>query len=206
VAYLAAYDVLRANVFGRCGDSTGIERFGRLVAQVMTQEPYASADRVYWIVDNGSSHRGRKAVDRLAKQFPNAIMVHTPVHASWLNQIEIYFSMIQRKALSANDFTDLDIVIDRLNAFRDPLQPDSAAVQMEIHHHRPGRTADQARQPPIRAQPDPAPSSLNVTPTSLRAGPLSVQAEQSPESHESRGTVSMVKGRVTTARRVMSTG
>jgi hypothetical protein len=117
VAYLAAYDVHRANVIGRCEDTTGIEPFHRLVAQVMTQQPYASAQRVYWIVDNGSSHRGRKAVDRLVQQFPNAIMVHTPVHASWLNQIEIYFSIIQRKALSPNDFTDLDVIIDRLNTF-----------------------------------------------------------------------------------------
>ncbi|MDI3315982.1 MAG: IS630 family transposase [Mycobacterium sp.] len=117
LAYLAAYDVHRGTVFGRCQDTTGIEPFGRLVTQVMTQEPYASAERVFWIVDNGSSHRGQAAVDRLATQFPNAIMVHTPVHASWLNQIEIYFSIVQRKALSPNDFTDLDVVIDRLNAF-----------------------------------------------------------------------------------------
>lgn len=103
-------------VFGRCQDNTGIEPFGRLVTQIMTQEPYASAERVFWIVDNGSSHRGQAAVDRLATQFPNAIMVHTPVHASWLNQIEIYFSIVQRKAL-AQRLTDLDVVIDRLNAF-----------------------------------------------------------------------------------------
>ena len=173
VAYLAAYDVHRGKVFGRCEDTTGIQPFGRLVAQVMTQQPYASAERVYWIVDNGSSHRGREAVDRLAEQFPNAVMVHTPVHASWLNQIEIYFSIVQRKALSPNDFTDLD-AIQRLP---DPLQPDSAAVQMEVHHCRPARTADQARQPSLRAQPDPAPSSLNATPTNLRAGPLTLRAE-----------------------------
>jgi len=43
--------------------------------------------------------------------------VHTPVHASWLNQIEIYFSIVQRKALSPNDFTDIDEVIARLAAF-----------------------------------------------------------------------------------------
>ena len=44
-------------------------------------------------------------------------MVHTPVHASWLNQIEIYFSIVQRKVFSPNDFTGLDVVIDRLAAF-----------------------------------------------------------------------------------------
>jgi hypothetical protein len=76
-------------VFGRCANTTGIAAFTNLVTQVMIREPDASADRVFWIVDNGSSHRGQAATDRLAKQYPNAIMVHTPVHASWLNQIEI---------------------------------------------------------------------------------------------------------------------
>ncbi|MFD9607403.1 hypothetical protein [Streptomyces sp. NPDC059970] len=72
-----------------------------------------------WIVDNGSSHRGTKAADRLAVAFPNAVMVHTPVHASWLNQVEIYFSVVQRKVVSPNDFTDLAQVGDRLRAFED---------------------------------------------------------------------------------------
>jgi hypothetical protein len=117
LAYLAAYDVHRAKIYGRCEATTGIEPFTALVEQVMTCEPYASADRVFWVVDNGSSHRGQKAIDRLAEQFPNAVMVHTPVHASWLNQVEVYFSIIQRKALSPNDFTDLDVVEQRLTRF-----------------------------------------------------------------------------------------
>ena len=78
LAYLAAYDVHRAHVFSHCSAKTGIVPFMTLVAQVMTQEPYASAKRVFWIVDNGSSHRGQAAIDRLAKHFPNAVMVHTP--------------------------------------------------------------------------------------------------------------------------------
>ncbi|MGH3503255.1 MAG: IS630 family transposase [Nocardioidaceae bacterium] len=117
LAYLAAYDVHQARVFGRCEPSTGIEPFTALVEQVMTQQPYASAKRVFWIVDNGSSHRGKAAINRLAKRFPNAVMVHTPVHASWLNQVEIYFSVIQRKVVSPNDFTSLDQVQQRLADF-----------------------------------------------------------------------------------------
>jgi len=117
LAYLAAYDVHRATVFGRCESTTGIEPFTALVDQVMTQEPYVSARRVFWIVDNGSSHRGQAAVDRLAHRYPNAVMVHTPVHASWLNQVEIYFSILQRKVLTPNDFPDLGAVEDRLARF-----------------------------------------------------------------------------------------
>jgi transposase len=117
VAYLAAYDVGRARVFGRCAPSTGIVPFMALVEQVMTCEPYASAKRVFWVVDNGSSHRGQAAIDRLAARFGNAVMVHTPVHASWLNQIEVFFSVVQRNVVSPNDFTNLAEVEQRLAEF-----------------------------------------------------------------------------------------
>lgn len=112
--YLAAWDVRRGYVTGRCEPTTGIEPFGRLVAQVLSQEPYRSAKRLFWIVDNGSSHRGEAARKRLAKVDPRIVLVHTPVHASWLNQVEIYFSIIQRKVLTPNDFPNLDAVRARL--------------------------------------------------------------------------------------------
>ena len=117
-AYLAAWDVHRAKVFGRCEPTTGIGPFDRLVAQVMTVAPYRDARRVFWIVDNGSSHRGARAVVRLQQQYPNLVLVHGPVHASWLNQIEIYFSIVQRKVLTPNDFPSLAAVEDRLLAFQ----------------------------------------------------------------------------------------
>ncbi len=119
LAYLAAWDVRRAKVFGRCESTTGIEPFGRLVQQVMEQEPYKSAQRVFWIVDNGSSHRGAAAVKRLQDAYSNIHLVHLPVHASWLNQVEIYFSIIQRKVLTPNDFASLKDVAQRLLAFQD---------------------------------------------------------------------------------------
>jgi len=118
LAYLAAWDVRRAKVFGRCETTTGIEPFGRLVQQVMEQEPYQKAHRVFWIVDNGSSHRGAAAGRRLQGKYPNLILVHLPVHASWLNQVEIYFSLVQRKALTPNDFSSLAQVAERLLAFQ----------------------------------------------------------------------------------------
>ena len=100
LAYLAAWDAHRGKVFGRCEPTTGIAPFARLVEQVMTIEPYASARRVFWVVDNGSSHRGQASIDRMAKAWPTATLVHTPVHASWLNQCEIYFSVVQRKVVT----------------------------------------------------------------------------------------------------------
>lgn len=117
LAYLAAYDVHRAQVFGRCEDTTGIVPFGALVEQVMTAEPYASAKRVFWVVDNGSSHRGQASVRRLEGAWPNLRLIQLPVHASWLDQCEIYFSIVQRKVVGPNDFTDTDHIAERLGAF-----------------------------------------------------------------------------------------
>lgn len=117
LAYIAAWDVFRGQLFGRCERQTGAHPFDRLVEQVMTSEPYSRARRVFWIVDNGSSHRGQASVERLQRQWPNLVLVHLPFYASWLNQIEIVFSVIQRKVLTPNDFTSLQRVVDRLDAF-----------------------------------------------------------------------------------------
>ena len=117
-AYLAAWDVRRARVYGRCEHSSSIAAFDRLVAQVMTRRPYRCAPRVFWVMDNGSLHRGARCLTRLQKRWPNLIPVHTPVHASWLNQVEIYFSVVQRKALTPNDFRSLSELEQRLLAFQ----------------------------------------------------------------------------------------
>jgi hypothetical protein len=117
--YLAAWDVRRGQVLGRCEERTGIDSFGRLVEQVMAIEPYRSANRVFWVVDNGSSHRGQAAIKRLRRSYPKAVLVHTPVHASWLNQVEIYFSIIQRKVLTPNDFANLKEVEQRLELYEE---------------------------------------------------------------------------------------
>ena len=112
--YLAAWDVHRGIVLGRCEAKTGIQPFGRLVDQVLEQEPYRDAERLFYVVDNGSSHRGQTSVERMRRRDKRIILVHTPVHASWLNQVEIYFSIIQRKVLTPNDFATLDAVRLRL--------------------------------------------------------------------------------------------
>jgi len=119
----------------------------------LTCEPYKSADRVFWVVDNGSSHRGRKAIDRLAKQFPNAIMVHTPVHASWLNQVEIVFSVVQRKVLTPKQLRRSQRGHRPARQFRGTVQPGSETVQMGIHHHRPRRLPHPTRPTSTRRTP-----------------------------------------------------
>jgi len=117
VAYLAGWDVHHANLFDRVEAKTGIDPFGRLVEQVMSVEPYASARTVYWILDNGSSHAGNTSIERMEEKWKNARLVHLPIHASWLNQIELYFSIVQRKALTPNDFDSLEALTERLLRF-----------------------------------------------------------------------------------------
>jgi transposase len=119
LALLAALDVRTGTVFASTPTTTGIAPFMDLMTQVMSQPPYKDAPRVFVIVDNGSDHRGQAAVNRLRDAWPNAIMIHTPVHASWLNQAEIFFSITQKKVISPNDFASLDELVGILLAFVD---------------------------------------------------------------------------------------
>ena len=116
-AYLAALDVHRVRIFGRCEPHNGIVPFERLVDDVMRRSPYRDALRVFWILDNGSAHRGQSCVKRLTDKYPHLVPVHGPIHASWLNQIEIYFSIVQRKVLTPNDFHSLSQLAERLADF-----------------------------------------------------------------------------------------
>jgi hypothetical protein len=120
LAYLAAMDVHnpKRGLFGHTQAKISNDAFDALVADVMATEPYASARRVFWVVDNGTIHRGQKAIDRLQDRWPNLVLVHLPTHASWLNQIEIYFSILARKALTPCHFTSLDQLTERIHGFQ----------------------------------------------------------------------------------------
>jgi hypothetical protein len=117
--YLAAWEVRRGYVMGRCEPPTGLEPLGRLVYQVLAQEPYRSGTRLFWIVDHGSSHRGETATQRLHQVDSRIIRVHTPVHASWRNQVASYVAIIQRQVRTPNDLADLDALWLRLVLYED---------------------------------------------------------------------------------------
>jgi hypothetical protein len=117
--YLAVWDVRRGMIMGRCEAKTGIVPFGRLLDQVLDRSPYREAERLFCVVENGSSHRGDASIRRAKKRDPRIVLVHTPVHASWLNQVEVHFSIIQRKVLTPNDFADLDEVRTRLALYEE---------------------------------------------------------------------------------------
>jgi hypothetical protein len=127
--YLAAWDVHRAKIFGHCEKKSGIAPTDRLIAEVMRHEPYQSAKRVFWIMDNCSAHRGQKAVDRIRSRWPNALLIPTPVHASWINQIEIYFSIVQRKVLTPNDFSSLSHLEQSLMDFQERYEQTASPFQ-----------------------------------------------------------------------------
>lgn len=114
---LAGLDVHTGQVYASTPQTTGIAPFMDLAAQVMARPQYKHAPRVFVIVDNGSDHRGKAAAARLRAAHPNTVMTRTPVHASWLNQVEIFFSVIQRKAISPNDFATLHQLSATLHAF-----------------------------------------------------------------------------------------
>jgi hypothetical protein len=135
LAYLAAWDIHHARMFDQVEPKTGIEPFGRLVEQVMTSEPYASAKRVFWVVDNGSSHAGQASIDRLEGAYENLRLVHLPVHASWLNQVELYFSILQRKALTRTTAA-------RRRSSRSACSPSAAATGRS-----PGRSSGRSHAP-----------------------------------------------------------
>jgi transposase len=119
VAYLAALDVFSGRVLGRVDDTVGIVPFGKLVDLVMSQAPYATANRVFWIVDGGPSHHPNTSPERLQAAYANITVVHLPTHASWLNQIEIYFSILTRKALTPMDLPHKQAVKDRVLGFQE---------------------------------------------------------------------------------------
>jgi hypothetical protein len=122
VAYHAAWDVLRGRVFGRVAPTTCIATFNQLVDLVMTQEPYRSATRTFWIVDSGCAHHAHTFPARLQERYPNAVAVPLPVHSSWLSQVELYFSIVQRKVLTPLDVTDAEALTQRLLRFQDYYQ------------------------------------------------------------------------------------
>ena len=153
LAYLAAWDVHRAKVFGLCEPATGIVPFGHLVDLVMQQEPYGSARRVFWITDNGSSHRGEASARRLRKWYGNAIQVPTPVHASWLNQIERWFGELTQKAVRRAAFISVPelqaAIAEFLRAWNENPKPFvwTATVQKIMDKISRGRAALETIQP-----------------------------------------------------------
>jgi hypothetical protein len=121
------------------------------VEQFMSVEPYNKARRAFVIVDNGSAHRGKKSIKRLQDRYKNLILVHTPIHASWLNQAEIYFSIVQRKVLTPNDFPDLEALEQQLLAFGRRYEQIAQPFEWKFTRADLDRVADELDRPAAQA-------------------------------------------------------
>src|ERR1039457_5646630 len=98
----------------------------------MSRPEYKDAPRVFVIVDNGSDHRGQAATGWLRDAYPNAIMIHTPVHASWLNQVENLLLHHPEETPHAQRLPGPAHPRLCLAGLREPLQPHRPAVQLEV--------------------------------------------------------------------------
>ncbi|HEY4851915.1 MAG TPA: IS630 family transposase [Streptosporangiaceae bacterium] len=171
LALLAGLDVRTGQVFASTPLTTGIKPFMDLAGQVMARPEYKDAPRVFVIVDNGSDHRGQAAVTRLARAHPNAIMIHTPVHASWLNQIEIFFSVIQKKVVTPNDFASLGelsaTLLGFVTRYNQTARPFSWKFTASDLHDLMDRISKHNQQDP---QDEPLPQGRMTTPCSASLG------------------------------------
>ena len=118
LCYLAFLDVFTGRVYGETAELNGIEPFERALGNCLAQEHYRDARRVFLIVDNGCAHHPRTSPARIQAEHEHVIMVHLPVHASWLNQAELYFSILKRKALHPADFCDVGALARRILLFQ----------------------------------------------------------------------------------------
>jgi transposase len=153
LALLAGLDVHTGQVFASTPLTTGIRPFMDLAGQVMARPEYKDAPRVFVIVDNGSDHRGQAAISRLARAHPNAIMIHTPVHASWLNQTGDLLLRHPEESRHSERLRQPRAAIPDPAGLRGPVQPDRKAVQLEVHRQRPARPHGPHQPPRAAAQP-----------------------------------------------------
>lgn len=117
LCFQGALDVRRGRVFGGFPERNTAEAFRGFVSMVMKSEPYASAARVFWVTDNGSAHHPKSFGPWLMAAFPQARAVHTPVHASWVDQEELFLAILTKKALTPRDFASREEAEARIRGF-----------------------------------------------------------------------------------------
>lgn len=110
VNLMAAFNVGNGSVIGECVDKNDSAAFIRFVRRIMEAHP---TGKIYLILDNGTTHRSKETT-RFFEETPRLIPVFTPTHASWLNQVEIWFSMLSRQALRHVSFPNQEALRDRI--------------------------------------------------------------------------------------------
>jgi hypothetical protein len=115
---IACLNVKTGKVFGKCFPKKTIKEFDEVLDEAI--DIYKKqAKRIFIIVDNGSAHHPNTFTNRINQKYDNVFVLHTPTHASWINQIEIYFSILQRKVLTPNYFDDPFQLVNTILAFQE---------------------------------------------------------------------------------------
>lgn len=112
----AALDVHGGEIAGWVADSSRSDNFVLFLGDLIEQTP-AGLD-LHCICDNLSAHKSAVVKDFLERPENSHVKLHyTPTHASWLNQVELFFSIMQRRLLSRGEFTSVDDLADKILAF-----------------------------------------------------------------------------------------
>lgn len=145
VRLTAALNVAIGTIFGVVTDGKGtFQLFADFLTTLIGSAIDQGYERVHLILDNASTHRPKYLRTWLAQSFPDVdVELHwLPVRSSWLNQIEIFFSLLQTQALTPNDFVDTDAVRDRILGYIDlrneeprPIDWTYTSAQLRVKHH-----------------------------------------------------------------------
>ena len=110
----AALDVHEGGVTGWVTDSTRSDNFVEFLADLVAQTPEGLD--LHCIADNLSAHKTDKVAEFLVAH-PHVHLHYTPTHASWLNQVELFFSILERRLLRRGEFASTEELADRIIAF-----------------------------------------------------------------------------------------
>jgi transposase len=111
----AAFDTRTGKVYGMTAERKRQEEFIAFLEQ-LDQAFGAEVTAIHVVLDNLRMHKGKKVQAWLAKH-PRFVFHHPPVHCSWMNQVEQWFSILQRKRLRIADFADKAALAERLRAY-----------------------------------------------------------------------------------------
>jgi transposase len=111
---VAALDVATGKVTARDIDRNNSVTFISFLTEI--DESIDESLAIHVVVDNGSSHTS-KATKAWLAEHPRFVVHYTPAHASWLNQVECFFSILTRKLLRRGEFSSRDDLVNKMLAF-----------------------------------------------------------------------------------------
>lgn len=143
VSLIAALNVVTGAVCGVLCSTKHFDGFACFLTTLLNQALQAGQRRIHLILDNGSTHRPKYLAHWLQENFPHVdVVVHwLPVRSSWLNQVEIFFGLLQREALTPNDFPNTDALKQRIVGYmeyhtekRQPIQWTYTSADLRKKH------------------------------------------------------------------------